>query len=459
MMNVETPSENADYRIKADDGGFLSRIHHPAFGGLHSPPRRRILLSANAVSPVRGSEPGVGWHICTRLAKYHDVTVLCTPGVPGKNPQDFRGEISDRLNRDGPIPGMTFEFVELPLPAFLFQRETALCRRTLYYTGYKAWQRKALAVATRLHQQQPFDLVHHLNITGYREPGYLWQLPIPFVWGPLGGAANFPQAYFDLLSGKDRLFYSLRNRANHRQQMSPRCLAAADKASHIWAISAEDAQMVQTRWHRPAQRMLETGATVRNDGRVRDYDGSRPLRLVWCGQHLGRKALPILLHALGDLRNKQAVELTVVGQGPQTARWRALAQSLGLKWIVWTGQVPHDRSLTELSRADVLVFTSVLEGTPHVVLEAMSLGLPVICHDACGMGVAVNDDSGIRLHMQDSATSIREFARAIERLVDDPAEVIRLSQGALQRAAELSWDRKVEEIAQTYENVFARSAV
>ena len=42
--------------------------------------RLRVLVSAFAASPVRGSEPAVGWNIPLHLAKDHDVTVLCSAG-------------------------------------------------------------------------------------------------------------------------------------------------------------------------------------------------------------------------------------------------------------------------------------------------------------------------------------------------------------------------------------------
>jgi Glycosyltransferase len=87
------------------------------------------------------------------------------------------------------------------------------------------------------------------------------------------------------------------------------------------------------------------------------------------------------------------------------------------------------------------------------VLEALSLGLPVICHDACGMGIAVTKKCGIKIPLCDPQTSIEGFSQAIRRIFDDKALVESLSRGALERAAELSWDKKVEEIVAGYEDV------
>lgn len=417
-------------------------------------PRLRVLISAYAVSPVRGSEPGLGWNLVSRLAKYHDVTVLCAPEVPGMASQNFRAEIARYECEHGPVAGLTVHFVEPPLLSRLFQRESRIRRRTVYYTGYAAWQRAAYRDALALHERLPFDLVHHLNITGYREPGYLWRMPVPFVWGPVGGAADIPPAFFPLMSWQDRLFYAFRNRMNALQKRTlRRCRAAALAARHVWAIGEENRVLLCNQWgRRDVENMIESGATVRRGVTPRAFDGTRPLRLAWSGQHIGRKALPILLHAMA--RANVAAELVVLGEGAETTRWKALARSLGIAaHIRWLGQLPHSAAQAQVSQTDAFVLTSVQEGTPHVVLEALSLGVPVLCHDACGMGVAVNEGCGIKIPMRDPETSIAGFASAIRLLSQQPARVNEFYRGALRRAAELSWDRKAEQIARTYSQV------
>jgi glycosyltransferase involved in cell wall biosynthesis len=150
------------------------------------------------------------------------------------------------------------------------------------------------------------------------------------------------------------------------------------------------------------------------------------------------------------------VELAVLGDGPESGRWTALAQELGVAPRVrWTGMLAMEAALAEVSRADVLAFTSVQEGTPHAVLEALSLGVPVVCHDACGMGAAVTDECGIRVRMESPETSVAGFADAVRRIAGDPDLLHRLSAGALRRAAELSWDAKAQQIAQAYEHVLS----
>ena len=197
--------------------------------------------------------------------------------------------------------------------------------------------------------------------------------------------------------------------------------------------------MVRRRWGTDAQDMLESGTlpVSVHDAQLASRPKPRvpgdPLRLIWSGVHIGRKALPILLHALSQFQqDSSGVHLNVLGDGPETRQWQHLARELGVaERVTWSGRLPRQEALRQVQRADALVFTSVQEGTPHAVLEALSLGVPVVCHDACGMGVAVIGECGIKIPLKDPGTSIAGFASAVRRLRDSDDLLTQLSAGAL----------------------------
>lgn len=418
----------------------------------------KILLSCYYFSPYRGGEAAVGWQYATRLAALgHEVTVIygdLSAGAPMKADLDrYRGEsgMPDRLRAvHVQAEGLTLRIHELHAkPGLWF----------LYYPAYGRWQDQALEKALELQAAESFDLVHQVTIIGYREPGRLWKLDIPFFWGPINGAAAMPWGFISSFGWKGRYQHVVRNVLNAVQLRLPgRGRQAARHAAHIWAVTEEDRHMVEDIWGYQAETMIETGSAPEPDASVRERSAGEPLRLVWCGILEARKSLELILHALAGLPATADCTLDVIGGGMERERWEDLATELDLaERVRWHGRVSHERACQLMRTGHALVHSSVKEGTPHVVLEAMANAMPVICHDACGMGVAVDETSGIKVPMVDPETSIRGFQEAIRRLLDDPELLRSLSQGALARAGNLSWDKVVGRINETYRRVLKRA--
>ncbi len=414
--------------------------------------RLRVLVSAYTISPKRGSEPAGAWNVIIRLSTFHDVTVIASSECEGA---DYRNETVAYLRRF-PVDGLTLHYVAPPTLARKLMKPSGTLARLFYYVGYAAWQREAFKAAQDLHAQQPFDLVHQLNMTGYREPGYLWKLQLPFIWGPVAGACNMPWSFLQTMDGKERLFYGIRNITNSIQKFtSLRCRLAARAAQLIWYVGPDEKALIERTWGTPrTEPMLDSGTSPMPRPPT-DYQRQRPLRLVWSGVHIGRKGFPLLIRALAQLKDLP-IEVIVLGSGPQTERWDTLASELGVVGrLRWTGRLPREQALAEMAKSDVLVFTSLMEAASHVTLEAISLGLPVICHDACGMSIAVDDRTGIKVPLVNVQTSIDGFAAAIRKLAENPAELLRLSEGSAQRAKELTWDANVEQMCLAYRRVLA----
>ena len=137
--------------------------------------RKRVLMLAYACSPYRGSEPGTGWQRAVENAKYFDTWVICEQG-------EFEADIRRYENEYGQVPGLFFCFV----PKTRIENFVGYIPG-LYYVTYKIWHRRAYRAAVGLHKRHGFELVHQANMCGFREPGYLWKLPLPFAWGPIGG--------------------------------------------------------------------------------------------------------------------------------------------------------------------------------------------------------------------------------------------------------------------------------
>jgi glycosyltransferase involved in cell wall biosynthesis len=152
--------------------------------------------------------------------------------------------------------------------------------------------------------------------------------------------------------------------------------------------------------------------------------------------------------------------MTVVGDGPDELACRQLAEQTGVsKIITFLGKIPNKEVKGLMKIHDVLFFTSLKEGTPHVVLEALSNGLPVLCHDACGHGDIINDLVGIKIPMKSYQKSINLFSRKIQYLYNNQNMLYQFSKNAKAFAEINSWKNKTKMLADIYEDVILNKAV
>jgi glycosyltransferase involved in cell wall biosynthesis len=409
----------------------------------------RILLSAYYCSPYRGGESAVGWNVAARLAKNHEVTVICGD-LAGDSPT---GKDIERCKREQDLPpGLEIQHLQAEgLARTIHDLHVLPGLWFLYYEAYRRWQLQALELARRLHAEKPFDLVHHVTVIGFREPGYLWQLGIPFFWGPVSGAPMVPAPFLRDFGWKERFRWATRNFMNACQiRRGGRPARAVRAARMVWTVGPEDREVL-SRWGADTEPMLEGGTDVTAGlARIRQRGPQEPLRICWSGLFQGIKALPVLLRAIATLPPDRMV-LEILGDGPEAARWKSLASSLGLDaQIQWHGLVPRAKALEVMDRCHVLVHTSVKEATATVVMEALERGMPVICHDACGMSTAINDSCGIKVRLSDPATSEVEFRAALLSLLHDAELLRKLSEGARDRAWELQWDLKAARMNEVF---------
>ena len=136
--------------------------------------------------------------------QYFDVTVLMCENTPSGD--NYAEEVKRYLDENGSIKNVSYVFVPMPKRSKIYTWLHDNGFWPAYYWGYNCWQKSVYEVARRLHKSQQFDLVYQLNMIGFREPGYLWQLPIPFVWGPMNGFHSIPLSFLKSLKGKEYFF-------------------------------------------------------------------------------------------------------------------------------------------------------------------------------------------------------------------------------------------------------------
>ena len=407
--------------------------------------RLKVFVSCYACSPRQGSEPGMGWEFVKAISKDHELWVV-------SEQEKWESEIEAELAAHPELQEQ-IRFFFIPK-----QR-----RRTLrkvwppsYYWYYKKWQKETYQLACKLHKQVRFDLVHQLNMVGFREPGYLWNLPVPFVWGPVGGMVQLPWRFLRSLGPSGAIYHAGRNVFNALQTkylLRPR-KAARRAGKGLIAATPEMRVRMQKLWGVDSCVLCEFGQTKVASPTVTSRENGEPMRLVWSGSHISQKGLPLLLKGLGELKGNVNWKLDILGEGVKSRTWRRLARNLHMQdRCSWHGWLPRDKAFSIIRGAHVFVITSLMDLTSSVTFEALSHGLPVMCLDHCGFADVVNEDCGIKIPVTTPRQVSLSIARAIEALDADEAYRRRLAAGALRRAEDFSWEKKMETLNRIYSEV------
>jgi glycosyltransferase involved in cell wall biosynthesis len=417
-----------------------------AFGPRPASGRRRILIVAYQCSPFRWSEWAVGWGRLLETARYFDTWVITS----GLSKPDI-----ERYSATRGLPaGVHFHFVE----ADRIQKaiEWLPSMGAYHYPAYNYWHRRVLLAARELHARHRFDLVHQVNVTGFREPGYLWKLGVPFIWGPVGGTQLYPWRFLLSAGVRGCLVEGFRNILNVCQlRLSPRVHRAARGAAALLTANSQGYRDMWRVYGAEPVLLLETGLPS-VAGRANEADPARPLRIFWCGDLSHRKALHLLLRALSRLPKEVVYELRVAGSGPLFGSLRKLAERLGVTpRCEWMGNLPHDEVLEQCAWADVFAFTSLRDTSGNVVLEALSRGCPVICLDHQGAGDMVDASSGIKIPVSTPGRVVEALREALEKVARDRAMLRFLSNGAIARAKEFLWSRNGERMAEVYRSALS----
>ena len=417
--------------------------------------RLRVLACAYACNPFRGSEEAVGWNWVRAVAARCEVTVITAAF--------HRDDIERaRATTDSWARSVRFEYVPhrpwhyAPTPLWLRVESSLL--KPLMNHAYRLWLGDAFTLAKELAQSQRFGLVHQLTYVGYRFPGHLWRLGLPFVWGPLGGLEIVRWRLLRAMDASGIVYYAAHNLVNslHRRFLrEPRRALGAAGPGVIAATTGIRTEL--RRWYGADSTVIcEVTAPEPREGDPAPRGDDQPLHLAWSGQHTSGKALPLLLRALRDLPADVGWRLFIYGSGTKTGYWKRLANRLGVDGgCVWIGHIPREQAIAGLADAHLFVITSLKDLTSTVLLEALSQQVPVICPDHCGFSDVVTAECGIKLAIDTPVAFVAGLRGAITELFRDEPRRRQLGVGAGVRARTFGLDAKAAHVHAVYERVLS----
>ncbi|HXB14249.1 MAG TPA: lysylphosphatidylglycerol synthase domain-containing protein [Solirubrobacteraceae bacterium] len=172
---------------------------------------------------------------------------------------------------------------------------------------------------------------------------------------------------------------------------------------------------------------------------------ARELEILFIGQAVQRKGLPVLLAAFEALREHIPAKLTLVGASAEEVAHMTLEDS-GIEAL---GKVSEEEKLRRLREADVLCAPSLSgESFGMVLTEAFAAATPVVASDIPGYREVVRDGQDGVLTAPGDPLALAEQLRA---LALDPARRERMARSARERAERFAWPHVAAEALDTYE--------
>jgi glycosyltransferase involved in cell wall biosynthesis len=396
----------------------------------------RVLLSAYACEPDKGSEPEIGWQRALHMTVLADEVWVLTRSnnktVIEANP----------LSRDAKL-----HFIYYDLPSWALKLKKQKWFMPVYFI---LWQWGAGRLAAKHHKEKKFDCVYHVTFTGMLAGSFMGRLGIPFIVGPIAGGERAPLRLRRGMQLHCKVKELLRDLGILFQRYSPLSCAAFAAAERIYVSTPESLRLIQAKWHSKTQVQLSIAICGRTGPRSKRRPPALP-RFVYAGRLLHWKGVHFAIRALAEARKTlPAATLALFGSGLDEQWLRSIVKEFGVADAVeFAGHLPRQQLMDALGSYTAFVFPSLHDSGGSVVMEALQAGAPVICLDLGGPGMMVNASCGIVVPCAgaDEAWVVTSIASAMISLGTMPAtESAQLSAGAITRANELSWVRLTERI-------------
>ena len=415
--------------------------------------RLRVLACAFACCPpgkpgFAGGEDVLGWNLLNQIGARHDVWALTT----SQNKTSIEQGVSEGL-----INHVRFQYLDLP-----FWLRPMLRIQGGHQAYYFLWQIKAYFVARRLHRKERFDLFHHITYANDWMASFIGGLlPIPYIRGPGGGAHRTPKGFLKEYSLNGKLWELVRSAGQWAFRHDPFFLISQNRAKAILVCTSESMAQLPQSWEQKAhffpvsgvsREDLETEAPSPSSGEI--------FEVLSAGKLIRIKGFALAIRAFKKFSDLHPnTRFTIAGRGPEEVHLNKLISSFGLEEkVILCGEVPRDNLLNKMAAVDVFLFTSLRDGGGTVVTEAMAVGTPVVCLDAAGPGLHINENCGLKVVPASPEQAVEGLAAALDVLYSNRSLLKLLGAGAKERAAnEYDWDKLGNRLMQIYEEGLAAS--
>ncbi|MDW3649656.1 MAG: glycosyltransferase family 4 protein [Bacteroidia bacterium] len=410
----------------------------------------KILLSAYACEPNRGSEPGIGWNWALELARLgHEVHVLTranNEGVLSSNPEAQE------------LPNLHFIYFDHKGLSFRLKKKLGFIG---VYWYYRNWQKAVYPFIKAKLDLSSFDVVHHITFGVHRIPSHLWKLPLPFVFGPLGGGEHATEALTKSIPFKARIAERLRDFSNFLARQNKSLYRCFEHAELIFSRTEDTRQEVPQKFREKCFNHVDIGIHLRDRSpEPQRIEGKEHIKLLFVGRILYWKGIHLALRAFKLAREQYPhLSFSLIGSGKNKAALQSYATELGVgSGVEWIENIPQNEVFEKYKDHDLFLFPSLHDSGGSVVLEAMSYGLPVIALDLGGPGVMVDEQSGSLVKVEGKSVDkiVEDLAQEILDLIQNPEIYAAKSEQTCERITSYTWENQVRTLYEKLRTVLPK---
>jgi glycosyltransferase involved in cell wall biosynthesis len=399
--------------------------------------RLRILVITWACDLDDISEPEISARWVQQLSLDHDITLFSV----------------SRPDRYGCVTAQfpeleVIEWQDIKVPAAL-ERFRAIVK-----PGFLPYYIKARRFLKQLLRDRQFDVVHHLSPFSWRYPSPAAGLGVPLVRGPLAGGLKTPPGFQAASKPGYYLLSLLRKSDDLRLQFDPILRSAFKQSEHVLFAAPYVRDLLAALPIKSNSIEIEHGLTETRPAKicVDEVDVDRQVKFLFVGRIVPTKGLRYAIQAIGSADTREAVNLTVIGDGEdaQICKEEVIKQGLEgrVKFLGWLNK---SEVRGYYDSADVFLFPSFREPTGGVLLEAMAFGLPCITCAYGGPDYFIDDSCGIKVALGSEQEFIEELGKSIDRLSADYVLRGKMSVAAQKRAEEFfGWKSKRRRMTKLY---------
>lgn len=417
--------------------------------------RLKVLVSAFYCRPNTGSENGVGWNWVQQIARNHDVWVMTLASN--------RPSIEEEIAKN-PMPNVHWVYFDLaswlPQDSRLFYYPSPL-RFPYYYF----WQIRSFFKGRKLVKQVNFDVSHHVTICRYWMPSFLAMLPVPMVWGPVGGGELMPKSFYKILQINHKMLEYIRAFALYFSRFDPFMRITSKRAKIALGSTEQTTDGMKVFGAKHTEILSQVGISDNEIDRLSNVtipedSPDATFRFVSIGRMIHWKGFDLGLHAFSKmLEHSPNAEYWFIGDGGERGLLERLAHNLGIEdKVKFWGEVTRLEVWELLEKSHVLVHPSLHDSGGMVVTEAMGAGRPVICLDIGGPAHQVTDEAGFKIPANTPEQAIEDMSRAMLEIATNRELFEQKSHASRKRAlTKFNWQSKGDYIDEVYRNVVRES--